>query len=234
MKNIILLININLATILCVGSSFYMSTRSKSEMIVVEALTQNNLRLENKIVELENQLAFVSESISFEQKKNTKVKKIKGIIADTIKKEKYAAYMNAAEMNIFATAIVDYSEKYDVPASLILAVARKESHFNPKATSEMYAQGLMQLLPETADECARDLHLDDYEIFTIRDNVRLGTWYLSKLIKYFKGDQNAAIKAYNVGLGFVEKNYTLPYETVDYHLYVSQWQQEYKLVADRW
>lgn len=233
MKNILWAVNVNLAVFLCVGSSVYMSQKSKQENVVLEALAQNNLNLERKVAELQGEVAFLSESISFEQKKNTKVKKIKGIIANTIKKEKYATYMNTSEMNIFATAVVDYSEKYDVPASLILAVARKESHFNPKAVSEMYAQGLMQLLPETAEECARDLHLDDYEIFTIRDNVRLGTWYLSKLIKYFKGDQSAAIKAYNVGLGFVEKNYALPYETVDYYQFVSQWQQEYKL-ADRW
>jgi soluble lytic murein transglycosylase-like protein len=231
-RTILYLVNVNLAVVLCVGSSILMSQKQRDYSAITEALTQNNLRLESKISELQGEVASLSESISFEQKKNTKVKKIKGIITDTIKKEKYASYMNQAEMNIFATAIADYSERYDVPASLILAVARKESHFNPKAVSEMYAQGLMQLLPETADECAKDLRLDDYEIFTIRDNVRLGTWYLSKLIKYFKGDQNAAIKAYNVGMGFVEKNYALPYETVDYHQFVSQWQQEYKL-ADR-
>lgn len=189
---------------------------------------------ENYIISVENQIKEVNESISFEQKRQAKIKKIKLIVADTIKREKYASHLSASELNVFAAAVAEYAEAFSVPVSLVLAVARKESQFNPKAVSVMYAQGIMQVMPETAEDCAKELRIDYYDIYSIRDNVKFGTYYLSKMLKFFDGNKSMAIKAYNAGPSSIEKNFPLSEETVDYHLFVSAWQREYELKTDKW
>jgi soluble lytic murein transglycosylase-like protein len=76
---------------------------------------------------------------------------------------------------------------------LVYAVAAVESSFDPHATSEKGAQGLMQLMPETADRFGvRDP-------FDPRQNVRGGTLFLRHLLDLFDGDLRLALAAYNAG-----------------------------------
>jgi soluble lytic murein transglycosylase-like protein len=76
---------------------------------------------------------------------------------------------------------------------LVYAVAAVESSFDPRATSEKGAQGLMQLMPETADRFGvRDP-------FDPRQNVRGGTLFLRHLLDLFDGDLRLALAAYNAG-----------------------------------
>jgi len=96
------------------------------------------------------------------------------------------------------------SGKYGVPPSLIKAVIRVESGFNPVAVSPKGAQGLMQLMPETAAE------LEVADPFDIRENILAGTRYLHMLLKKFNNRLPQALAAYNAGPQQVEKSRTIP------------------------
>ncbi len=101
-----------------------------------------------------------------------------------------------------------HSSAYEVEASLVFAVIRCESSFDPEAKSLAGARGLMQLTEETfydvrkmlgdGEEITYDSHWNDPDI-----NIKYGTKYISFLIKYYDGDIVAALAAYNAGLGNV-------------------------------
>lgn len=93
------------------------------------------------------------------------------------------------------------SSDSDTDTSLILAVARQESGFNPTARSPANAQGLLQLLPSTARRLSgqRRNNLYDVEV-----NTRLGVRYLSGLINRF-GSVELALAGYNAGPGRVDE-----------------------------
>jgi len=98
-------------------------------------------------------------------------------------------------------AIADASLRYDVPPETILAVIRIESTFDANAISEAGAVGLMQLLPSTAAELARELSLDWAGAADLHDpatNIALGTYYLTKMLGRFN-DLTQALAAYNEG-----------------------------------
>ena len=103
-----------------------------------------------------------------------------------------------------ANMVRDLAPKYQLDANLVLAVIEAESNFNPKALSPKNAQGLMQLIPATADR------------FGVKDawdpeqNVRGGMAYLRWLLKQFKGDVKLALAGYNAGEGAVQKYGGIP------------------------
>jgi soluble lytic murein transglycosylase-like protein len=99
-------------------------------------------------------------------------------------------YQNPAQ---YETLIKRYAKKYGVDTALIKAVIHAESDFNPYATSNKGAQGLMQLMPATA----RDLSVVD--AFDPEDNIRGGVKYLKKLLKKFNGNLALSLAAYNAG-----------------------------------
>jgi soluble lytic murein transglycosylase len=84
---------------------------------------------------------------------------------------------------------------------MILAVIRIESSFNTEALSHKGAVGLMQLLPSTAQQMARELRIDWTGEDILRDpsaNIAMGTYYLTKLLGRFN-DMSVALAAYNHG-----------------------------------
>jgi soluble lytic murein transglycosylase len=87
--------------------------------------------------------------------------------------------------------------------SLLLAVMRRESGFNPGSRSFAAAEGLLQLIGPTADRLAVVLGLDGGAPARLADpevNVTLGAWYLSLLASRF-GHPALAVAAYNAGPG---------------------------------
>jgi soluble lytic murein transglycosylase len=97
------------------------------------------------------------------------------------------------------------SEKNSLDPWLVLALARQESLFNPRATSVSDARGLMQLLPTTAHRIARQIGDESPpNLFDPQTNVKLGTTYLKDLFAMFHGDPFKAVAAYNGGEHAVE------------------------------
>ena len=93
---------------------------------------------------------------------------------------------------------------HNLPPSLIKAVIRVESNFNPSATSPKGAQGLMQLMPGTAD----DLRVADP--YDPRENVSGGVRYLRMLLEKFNYRLPLALAAYNAGPQRVSQRQEIP------------------------
>jgi soluble lytic murein transglycosylase-like protein len=95
---------------------------------------------------------------------------------------------------------------------LVDSVVRVESAYNPSAVSHKGAQGLMQLMPDTA----RRLDVDDP--FDPEQNIRGGIRELDRLIERYSGNLQLALAAYNAGEGAVERHRGIPpfQETRDY------------------
>jgi soluble lytic murein transglycosylase-like protein len=94
--------------------------------------------------------------------------------------------------------IVDTGAKYGVDPKLIYYVMRQESRFKRQALSPKNAQGLMQLIPATAERFHVDIH--DPE-----QNIKGGVAYLRWLLTHFDGDVRLALAGYNAGERTVEK-----------------------------
>ena len=96
--------------------------------------------------------------------------------------------------------------KMDLPMSpeMTLAIARRESEFDPRVQSHAGARGLMQLMPTTARDVARDLdisalHTTDRLTADPEYNARLGATYLSQMAGRFEGNVVMMSAAYNAG-----------------------------------
>ncbi|MCC6197979.1 MAG: transglycosylase SLT domain-containing protein [Burkholderiales bacterium] len=111
-----------------------------------------------------------------------------------------------------AVVVRELASRYEVNPRLALAVIAVESNFDALARSDKNAQGLMQLIPETA---ARFNVKDTYDI---KDNVRGGLSYLRWLLAYYRGQVPLAAAAYNAGEKAVDRYRGIPpyAETRDY------------------
>lgn len=99
----------------------------------------------------------------------------------------------------FQDCFTSAAQKYQLPVTLLLAVARGESDFDPRARSSANAHGLMQILwPTTARELGFK-HLS--ELYDPCRNVDAGARYLGQLLKRYDNNLHLALAAYNYGPG---------------------------------
>ena len=119
---------------------------------------------------------------------------------------------DAMEDGEISTIIKSASAKNRLDPSLLRAVMVQESAFRPCAVSTAGAMGLMQIMPETAD----DLGLADP--FDPAANVDAGARYLKQMLDRYHGDTALALAAYNAGPGRTDKANGIPQisETIGY------------------
>ena len=102
----------------------------------------------------------------------------------------------------YADSIFKYAQKNGLDPYLMMGLIHQESYFNPLARSRVGATGLMQLMPSTGKELARNLHtLANLE--NPDTNIKLGTYYFRTLVNMFGGVVNLAVASYNAGQGNV-------------------------------
>lgn len=105
----------------------------------------------------------------------------------------------ALNLEAYRNEIASAAADYGVDTALLRAVIHAESAFNPLAVSNKGAQGLMQLMPSTAND------LGVIDAFDVAQNIRGGARYLAQLLQTFDGDPRLATAAYNAGPGAVQK-----------------------------
>jgi len=111
------------------------------------------------------------------------------------------------------TSLVDQAaSRLQVDPQLVHAIIKVESEYNPHAVSRKGAMGLMQLIPETAQQ------LGVANPFNPKQNIEGGVAHLKHLLDHFGGDLPLSIAAYNAGEGAVERSGGIPAfaETQDY------------------
>src|SRR5262245_19962949 len=98
------------------------------------------------------------------------------------------------------------AQKHKVPATFVRSIVEAESNYDSEAISPSGAIGLMQVMPETAEEFGCDPKIPE-------QNVEAGTRYLRALMDRYKGRRDSlkhVIAAYNAGPGNVDRYKGVP------------------------
>lgn len=150
---------------------------------------------------------------------------------------------------------LSYADKIRENASLngldpviLFGLVRRESAFNKDAYSPVGARGLMQIMPTTARQIARDLNerwQGNDSLYDPVKNLKYGSYYYHKLLKQFDGHYALALAAYNAGPSRVKQWLpselipadiwieTIPYrETRDYVTSVLVYAMIYRQITD--
>ncbi|HEY2989236.1 MAG TPA: lytic transglycosylase domain-containing protein, partial [Candidatus Binatia bacterium] len=123
----------------------------------------------------------------------------------------------------FDGLISSSSQRYGVDSALVRAVVKVESDFNEAARSHKGAQGLMQLMPDTAR-----LH-NVANAYDPEENIDGGVRHLRLLLDRYQGNLQLTLAAYNAGIQAVDKYRGIPpySETKEYVRRVLSYHQRY-------
>ena len=104
----------------------------------------------------------------------------------------------------FDNIVQRVADRYEVDPALVRAIIMAESSYNPKAVSKKGAEGLMQLMPKTAE------YLGVEDTFDPEHNIDAGVRYFRQLLDQFNGNVKLALAAYNAGGSRVKKYKGIP------------------------
>lgn len=111
--------------------------------------------------------------------------------------------IQAAFPKEFFETVKVQSKQNKLDPVLVLSLIRQESSFNVKAVSTSGALGLMQMIPPTAKEVAQALKIKDlelpYSMYVPETNIKMGTYYIAKMIRDFQSNIPLGLAAYNAG-----------------------------------
>ncbi len=150
----------------------------------------------------------------------------------------------------FRELLVPIANNYEINPLLFYALVRQESMFNPYIASSAGASGLAQIMPATAKENVDLLRWPpNYDITDLqlgKINLTIGAFYLNRMVRYFSGNQQAALAAYNAGPGNAEAWLGLAngdpdlflevirfQETQNYLMQINEFLNIYKLIYTR-
>ena len=100
------------------------------------------------------------------------------------------------------------AEAHHLDPLVLAAVVKVESSYNPNATSNKGAMGLMQIMPDTGTWIAQQMAIPNWQkeqLYNPELNIRMGAWYLSYLLLMFEGELTRALAAYNCGASNVRR-----------------------------
>ena len=125
-----------------------------------------------------------------------------------VKKAKDFSPKNFTYPTKYEEYVVKYSNKFDIDARFVYAIINTESHFDPNATSNVGARGLMQLMEEAYNWVK--FRLGDTRKHTFDDmydpelNIEYGTYMLKFLYDRYDGSYELTAAAYHGGMGAVD------------------------------
>ena len=128
----------------------------------------------------------------------------------------------------YSDKIHENSEQQKLNPAIVFGLVRRESAFNEKARSPTGARGLMQIMPKTGKQIARDFNerwRGSNSLYNPEKNLKYGSYYYQKLLNKFDGNYALALAAYNAGPHRVKKwlpkDETMPadiwIETIPFH-----------------
>jgi soluble lytic murein transglycosylase-like protein len=128
----------------------------------------------------------------------------------------------------YTEVIREAAALYQIPEELVRAVIKVESDYDPRAISHVGAQGLMQLMPETADR------MQVRDVMDPRENILGGVRYLRVLANMFNGDLELTLAGYNAGENAVVRYGGIPpyEETQQYVARVLVYYRRYREVRE--
>lgn len=147
----------------------------------------------------------------------------------------------------YSDIVTQEAKDNNLDPSMVYAVIKAESNFNPDAKSRAGAVGLMQLTPDTFDwlqkQSSSDLKYAGEDLYTPKVNIRYGCRFLKLLFRKYP-DERTALCAYNAGIGTVngwlkKREYSadgktlqqIPYaETRSYVVLVERNRSQYKSI----
>lgn len=152
---------------------------------------------------------------------------------DTPTHGRYDMYMKEeapvkASNRSYLDIIRRHATSYQLEEALVKAVIKVESDYQPRIVSRKGAQGLMQLIPQTAKDLKVSNPFDPYE------NIRGGSEYLRMMLDLFNNDVELALAAYNSGPSTVKRYGGIPPydETQKYVKKVKRYLDYYRRVGD--
>jgi len=128
--------------------------------------------------------------------------------------------------HLYHPIIMQTCSRYQIDPAIVKAIIMAESGYNPRAISTKGAKGLMQLMPETA----QDLGVED--CFNPQQNINGGVRHFKQLVNQFNGDFKLALAAYNAGSKTVRQYKGVPpFKETQY--YIKKVFEYYKLYKNQ-
>lgn len=139
----------------------------------------------------------------------------------TIAKVKYWDDVELRFPLSYSDKIQQNAELQDLNPVILYGLIRRESAFNKDARSPAGARGLMQIMPQTGKQIARDLNerwSGENSLYDPVKNLKYGSYYYQKLLDQFNGHYALALAAYNAGPNRVKK--WLPDESIPADIWI--------------
>jgi soluble lytic murein transglycosylase-like protein len=186
--------------------------------IPTKAMNLNVAAFRSKFVESSSRLPVFTRPATREQFLSTTTVQQVVVTIDAFKEQYFRTQVP------YGAIIYREATKNGLAPELVAAMVHTESDFRPELVSNRSAQGLMQIIPDTA----REIGLAN--VFDPEQNIAAGTKYFRYLLDRFE-DERIALAAYNAGEGKVERCGCVPQipETVSYvdkvHIRASRYRQ---------
>jgi soluble lytic murein transglycosylase len=130
------------------------------------------------------------------------------LAALTVAKAEYWQDLELRFPIAFTQEINTYASQFGLDPAVVFGLIRQESVFDELAGSSVGARGLMQIMPGTGRQIAKQLQepwSSDASLYEPDTNIRYGTFYLSQLVNKFNGQVALAAAGYNAGPGRINK-----------------------------
>ena len=103
----------------------------------------------------------------------------------------------------FLALVQENAAQFSVNEPLLFGLIKSESYFDPTVSSVAGASGLTQLMDSTANDVARKLKMQPFDLLDAKTNITFGSYYISELIGRLEDSQILALFAYNGGISHV-------------------------------